>query len=133
MKVFDATRRKLVECFVKAGSVGVNVNDDLGQLFQTQKGLRQGDWMFPIMFNVVADMLVILIGRAKEDDLVGGLIPLLVDGSVSILHYDDDTIIFMEHDMDKAINMKSVLWLFEQLSWLKIIFHNNVLFLLWMH
>ena len=31
------------------------------------------------MFNVVVDMLVVLIDRAKEDGLVCGLIPRLVN------------------------------------------------------
>jgi hypothetical protein len=32
---------------------------------------------------------------------VDGLIPHLVDGGVSILQYANDTIILMEHDMQK--------------------------------
>jgi hypothetical protein len=39
-------------------------------------------------------MLAILIERAKEDDQVGGLIPHLVEGGLSILQYADDTILF---------------------------------------
>ena len=59
---------------------------------------------------------------------MGGLVPNLVDGGVSILQYADDTIIFMEHDLAKARNMKLVLCLFEQLSGLKINFHKSELF-----
>ena len=49
-------------------------------------------------------------------------------GGLSILQYADDTIIFMEHDLAKARNMKLVLCLFEQLSGLKINFHKSELF-----
>ena len=84
--------------------------------------------MSPILFNIVVDMLMILIGRAKEVGQVGGLVPHLVDGGVSILQYADDTIIFMEHDLAKARNMKLVLCLFEQLTGLKINFHKSELF-----
>ena len=73
-------------------------------------------------------MLTILIGRAKDVGQVGGLVPHLVDGGVSILQYVDDTIIFMEHDLEKARNMKLVLCLFEQLTGLKINFHKSELF-----
>ena len=69
--------------------------------------------MLPILFNTVVDMLALLIGRAKENGQVGGLVPHLVEGGVSILQYADDTIIFMEHDLAKARNMKLVLCLFE--------------------
>jgi hypothetical protein len=50
-------------------------------------------------------MLAIIIQRAKEDGQVKGLIPHLVDGGVSILQYADDTIIFMENNLEKALNM----------------------------
>ena len=47
--------------------MGIHVNDDIGHYFQTLKGLRQGDPLSPILFNLVVDMLVVLIARAKED------------------------------------------------------------------
>ena len=55
-----------------------------------------------ILFNIVADLLAVLISRAKEAGHVAGLIPHLVDGGVSVLQYADNTIIFMEHDIEKA-------------------------------
>jgi hypothetical protein len=108
--------------------VGIRVNDDIGHYFQTKKGLQQGDPLSPILFNIVADMLAIIIQRAKEDDQVDGLILHLVDGGVSILQYADDTIIFMENNLEKALNMKLILYLFEQLSGLKINFHKSELY-----
>jgi hypothetical protein len=108
MKGFDPKWCKWIQDFVSRGSVGIRVNDDIGHYFQTKKGLRQGDPLSPILFNIVADMLAIIINRAKEDGQVEGLIPHLVDGGVSILQYADDTIIFMEHDLEKALNMKLI-------------------------
>ena len=84
--------------------------------------------MSPILYNIVVDMLTILIGRAKDDGQVCGLIPHLVDRGVSILQYADDTIIFMEHDLAKTRNMKLVLCLFGELSGLNINFHKSELF-----
>jgi hypothetical protein len=75
--------------------VGIRVNDDIGRYFQIKKGLRQGDPLSPILFNIVADILAIIIQHAKEDGQVEGLIPHLVDGGVSILQYADDTIILL--------------------------------------
>jgi hypothetical protein len=72
--------------------VGVRVNNDIGHNFEIRKGLRQGDPLSPILFNIVADVLAILIACAKEEGQVGSLIPHLVDGGVSILQYADDTI-----------------------------------------
>jgi hypothetical protein len=128
MKGFSQKWCHLISTFVEGGSVGIRVNDDIGHYFQTMKGLRQGDPLSPILFNIVADMLAILIARAKEDGQVGGLVPHLVEGGVSILQYADDTILFMEHDLEKAVNMKLILCIFEHLSGLKINFHKSEIF-----
>jgi hypothetical protein len=58
-----------------------------------------------MLFNNAVDMLAVLIARAKEDGQVGDLIPHLVEGGVSILQYADDTILFTEHALEKAVNM----------------------------
>jgi hypothetical protein len=101
MKGFAPEWCRMISQYVQGGSVGVKVNDDIGHYFQTKKGLRQGDPLSPILFNIVVDMLAILIERAKNDGQVGGLIPHLVEGGISILQYADDTILFLEHDLQK--------------------------------
>jgi hypothetical protein len=81
-----------------------------------------------MLFNIVADVLAIMIKRAKSDGLIEGVIPHLVDGGLSILQCADDTIFFMEHDLEKAQNLKLILSAFEQLSGFKINFHKSELF-----
>jgi retron-type reverse transcriptase len=56
----------LINDFVSGGSVAIRVNDDTGHFFQTRKGFRQGDPLSPLLFNIVADMLAILIERANS-------------------------------------------------------------------
>jgi hypothetical protein len=85
----------LTNDFVSGGSVVNRVNDDTGRYFPARKDLRQGDPLSPLLFNIVADMLAILIKRAKADGQIEGVIPHLVDGGLSILQYADDTILFM--------------------------------------
>jgi hypothetical protein len=119
MKGFSDEWHALIHSFVSGGSVAIKVNDDTGHYFRTKKGLRQGDQLSPMLFNIVADMLAIMIERAKIDGQIEGVIPHLVDGGLSILQYADDTILFMEHDLEKAKNLKLLLSAFEQLSGLK--------------
>jgi len=64
----------------------------------------------------MVDMLALLIARAKQAGQVEGVIPHLIDDGLSILQYADDTVIFMSHDLEKAVNMKLILSTFEQLS-----------------
>ena len=84
--------------------------------------------MSPILFNIVADMLALLIKRAKADGQIRGVIPHLIDDGLSILQYTDDTIIFINHDLEQAKNLKLLLCAFEQLSGLKINFHKSEIF-----
>ena len=84
------------------GKCGHKCNDEVGHYFQTRKGLRQGDPLSPLLCNLVADMLAILINRAKEGGQIVGVAPHLVDDGISILQYADDTILFMDDDLDKA-------------------------------
>ncbi len=114
----------------EGGSVCLKVNDDLGNNFQTHEGLRQGDPMSPILFNIVVDMLEVLIERTKGDGQIRGVIPHLVEDGLSILQYADDTIIFLDHDLEHAKNMKAIMCVFEQLSGLKINFHKSGFFAL---
>jgi len=84
--------------------------------------------MSPILFNIVADMLALLIKRAKADGQIRGVIPHLVDDGLSILQYANDTIIFSDHDLEQAKNLKLLLCAFELLSGLKINFHKSEIF-----
>ena len=93
--------------------MGIKVNDDVEPYFQTKQGLRQGDPMSPILFNIVADMLALFINRAKDDGQIRGVVPHLVDDGLSILQYADDTIIFIDHDPEQAQNLKLLLCTFE--------------------
>ena len=47
-------------------------------------------------------MLAIILNRAKHEGLIRGIIPHLIDDGLSILQYADDTIIFLDHDIDLA-------------------------------
>jgi hypothetical protein len=49
------------------GNVRIKVNNQQGAYFQTRKGLRQGNPLSPLLFNIVADMLALLIARAKDN------------------------------------------------------------------
>ena len=118
----------MIHSFVSGGSVAIKVNDDIGHYFQMKRGLRQGDSISPMLFNIVADMLAVMIERAKVDGQIDGVVNHLVDGGLSILQYADDTILFMDHDLEKARNLKLILSAFEQLSGLKINFHKSELF-----
>jgi hypothetical protein len=128
MKGFSPTWCKWIASFMGGGHVGIKVNDQVGQNFQTRKRVRQGDPLSPILFNIVVDILAILINRAKNEGQISGVIQNIIDDGLSILQYADDTILFMDHNIEQATNMKLLLAAFEQLSCLKINYHKSELF-----
>jgi hypothetical protein len=48
------------------------------------------------------------------------VVPNLLKDGLSVFQYADDTILFMNHDLEQAKNMKILLCVFEQFSALKI-------------
>jgi len=128
MKGFSPQWCSWIKKIMSGGSFGVQVNDEVGNYFQTKRGLRQGDPLSPVLFNIVDDMLAVLVSRAKENNQIEGVVPHLIDGGLSILQYADDTVLFLEDDAEQAMNMKIVLCTFEKLSGLKINFHKSELF-----
>jgi hypothetical protein len=83
------------------------------KIFKQKKGLRQGDPLSSFLFNIVVDMLAILINRAKSEGHINEVVPHLVDDGLSILQYADDTIIFLDRDLEKAKKLKLLLRAFE--------------------
>jgi hypothetical protein len=73
-------------------------------------------------------MLAVLINRAKSDGQITGVIPELTNDRLSILQYADDTILFMDHNIEQARYIKLLLSAFEQMPGLKINFHKSEIF-----
>jgi hypothetical protein len=98
------------------------------RISKLRKGFDRGGPLSPLLFNIVVDMLAILIGRAKRNGQIDGVVPHLIDDGLSILQYVDDTISFLDHDLEKAKNLKVMLCAFEKLSGLKINFHKSEMY-----
>ena len=57
---------------MRGGRVNIRVNDRVGQ----------GDPISPILFDLAADALPILLNNAKKEGLIKGVIPDLVEGEL---------------------------------------------------
>jgi hypothetical protein len=112
LKGFGDTFCDWVMKVVKGGRVAIRVNNEIGPYFPTFAGVRQGDPLSPLLFDVVGDGLALLMKKGQEEGLVKGLVPHLIDGGISILQYADDTILLLEDDLENARNVKYILCLF---------------------
>ena len=94
-------------------------------ILQTSRGLRQGDPLSPILFNIVADALRNLLDKAVKKEQLTGVLEDMVPRGISHIQYADDTVIMIDGS-DKSIrNLKLILYCFEWLSGLKINFHKS--------
>lgn len=98
-----------VSSLVRGGSLCVRINDEYSAYFKPGKGLRQGDPHSPLLFNLVADMFTKMMVKAARQDLISGLMPDAFPGGIVSLQYADDTLLFLDNDLQKAKNFKWIL------------------------
>ena len=76
--------------------MAIEVKDDIGYYFQTKKDYAKVKHYRLYYSHIVADMLAVIIERAKLDSQIETVVPHLVDGGLSILQYADYTILFRQ-------------------------------------
>jgi hypothetical protein len=116
-----------IRCILHRGSVGLTINKYEGEFFQSGKGLRQGDPLSPILFNLVVDVLSRMLQKATNRGLMKGLGNELIEGGVISLQYADDTILLIENNESYARNLKWILTCFELMSGMRINFYKSEL------
>jgi len=83
---------------VRGGSVCVRLNDENSSYFSPGKGLRQGDPLSPLLFNLVIDIFTRMLLKATNSDIIQGLLPNVFQGGIISLQYADDTLLFLKHN-----------------------------------
>lgn len=90
--------------------------------------MRQGDPFSPLLFNIVADILGVLLKKAIQKGHIKGILGELIPGGISHIQYADDTIIMIDGSVKSMTNLKLILYCFEWLTRLKINFHKSEVF-----
>jgi hypothetical protein len=110
---------------IKGGSACVNRNGENGPYFRTYKGLRQGDPLSSLVFNLVADALDHMLTKAKEKGHIKGVVPNFIPMGMTHLQYADDIVVMVGCDKDFIRNLKFLLYCFEWMSGLCINYHKS--------
>ena len=125
-KAYDRVNWNFLEEVLQTrGSVCVRLNDENGPYFSTSKGLRQGDPLSPLLFNLVVDVFTKMVIRAARHRIISGLLPNVCEGGIVSLQYADNTLLFLQHDQIQASHFKWLLACFENLSGMKINYNKN--------
>jgi hypothetical protein len=85
----------------------------MGPYFWSVKDVQQADPLSPFLFNSAVQCLTKMVLEAQANGLLEGLAPDLIDKRVAIMQCADDTVICISHDLERALNLKLLLYVFE--------------------
>lgn len=77
-KGFDKRWIEWIMTAVQGGRVAVDLNGELGSYSRSYKGLRQGDPLSPLPFNLVADALSEMLRTTGKRGVLQGLVSDLI-------------------------------------------------------
>ena len=110
---------------LKSASISVLVNGSPSTEFLSQKGLRQGDSLSPLLLNIAAEGVSGLMSKAIDRRLYRGFLVGTKKVEVNMLQYADDTIFLGEATMENVRAIKAILRAFELASGLNINFAKS--------
>lgn len=94
------------------------------------EGLRQGDPLSPLLFNLVSDALAAMLDSAKREGVLSGLVSDIFPRGITHLQYADDTVLFVANDDKQIVATKFILYCFEEMAGLKVNYHKSEIFTL---
>jgi retron-type reverse transcriptase len=84
---FGPNFRRYVKAILHHGSLCVRINDINNNYFVAGKGLKQGDPLSPILYNLVADVFSKILFKAASRNFIQGLLSNVIPGGVISLQY----------------------------------------------
>lgn len=107
--------------------INILINGSPSSPIKLQKGLRQGDPLSPFLFNIIVEVLHLIIEKSTSMQLWEGIEACPGGPRISHLQYADDILLFCPPKMAFLQNIKKALILFHLASGLKVNFHKSSL------
>ena len=101
----------------------VLINDTPASIFNSSRGIRQGDPLSPLFFLLVMEVLSRLLKRTREGGYIRGFqVGVVIGESLGVSHflYADDTILFCDACLEQLTYLCRVLTCFEVLTGLHV-------------
>lgn len=111
---------------ISTASLAVLVNGSPTDFFAIEKGLRQGDPLSPLLFNLYANELSCLLNQFLNGENFSG-IRISQNFALNHLQFADDTILFCENNEQQLENLCNLLVSFLFASGLKVNYAKSML------
>lgn len=125
---FDSKWVSWIRALLESSRISILVNGSPTKEFTPARGLRQGDPISPLLYNLVGEILNSMLTKAASEGLFKGI--TLVEGTADITHlqFADDTVVFLDGTLESARGIKRVLQCFQIISGLKINYNKSELY-----
>lgn len=95
--------------YYKETRTSILVNGSPTFEFSPSCGLRQGDPISPLLFNLVAEVLSFMINKAVSDGDLKGSDLDGVANTITHVQFADDTLIFIRDEIESLVAIKKIL------------------------
>ncbi|RZC11532.1 LINE-1 reverse transcriptase-like [Glycine soja] len=117
--------RKWINVCMSSATISILINGSPSQEFVPKRGLRQGDPLAPLLFNIVVEGLTGLMRSAVAKNLFSSYHVGNKKEEINILQYADDTLFFGAATNDNVRVLKCILKCFELVFGLKINYNKS--------
>ena len=117
--------RSWISACLHSASICVLINGSPSKEFTPTRGLRQGDPLAPLLFNIVGEGITGMMRQAVHKNLFRSFLVGKNREPINILQYADDTVFVGEAVWDNIHAIKAILRGFELASGLKINFAKS--------
>lgn len=116
-----------IKCIFESTKILVLINGATTEEFLPKRGLRQGDPLSPLLFNLVGEALSHLLVEGVRLNIFRGIVIPDSTQVISHLQFADDIILFINDDQSSICGVKRILQCFQLLSGMKINFAKSQL------